>query len=376
MATVNALRALGIAVRTMPDGYAITGSATLCDPGSPIDCANSGTTMRLLMGLLAGRVNATLDGDASLRRRPMARVAQPLTRMGAPVTTNAGHAPVRIRRTRLPLHAISYRLPVASAQVKSALLLAALVADGCTTIVEPARSRNHTEILLRSMGARLRVRDRTIRIDASPLVTAGRVRVPGDLSSGVYLLCAAAVLPGTILTLRDVGINSTRTAALDVLAQMGTAVRQTHRRSWCGEAVADLQVRGGSGLHNVTVAKHRVAALIDEIPALCALATTASGTFVVRGAAELKVKESNRIATTVELLRSFGADAQGLPDGIVVQGGQRLHAPRAIATHGDHRVGLAAAILAAATKMPLRIDDSACLATSFPGFVKVWRAAF
>ena len=203
-----------------------------------------------------------------------------------------------------------------------------------------------------------------------------RLRVPGDVSSAVYMLCAAAVLPGTQLVIEDVGVNPTRMAAIDVIRRMGVAVTLSRRRQWSNEPVADIRVIGGRVLRNVDVHARLIPILIDEIPALCALATIARGTLRIRHAAELRVKESDRVETTVRLLRAFGADAQALEDGIVVRGGSPLHAARSVRTFGDHRIGLAAAILGAASASGITVRDSACVATSFPGFARVWREAF
>jgi 3-phosphoshikimate 1-carboxyvinyltransferase len=376
-ATILALRQVGVTVRRTTAGYSVTGCDELRDPSGPVDCGNSGTTIRLLMGALAGRVDAILDGDASLRRRPMARVADPLRAMGATVTTaRTGGPPVRLRRQARALKPLRYTLPVASAQVKSALLLAALRAAGPSLITSPAPTRDHTERMLLAMGAKLRVRGATIRIAPSALVAEGRMRIPGDLSSAIYLLCAAAVLPGCYLRLRDIGLNPTRTAALDVMRRMGVRLTIDEQRVWSGEPVADISVSGGAPLRAVSIPLRAIPMLVDEIPALCALASAGQGTLSVRGAQELRFKESDRIRTTVRLLRAFGADAQAMADGIVVRGGAPLCAPRSVATQGDHRIGLAAAILSAATRSPLRIEDSACIATSFPGFAATWRAAF
>ena len=376
-ATIGALRLCGVSIRPASGGYAVEGREDLRDPRRTIDCANSGTTIRLLAGVLAGRADAVLDGDASLRRRPMARVAVPLRAMGATVTLSAHDGPpVGLRRQTGRLSALRYHSPVASAQVKSALLLAALRADGESEISSPALTRDHTERMLVVMGAKLRVRGTTIRIVPCELVSPKRIRVPADLSSAVYLLCAAAAMRGARLTIKDVGVNPTRTAALDVMRRMGVRLRLSKLRVWLGEPVADLTVWGGSILRGTSIPARSIPMLIDEIPALCALACHARGTLTVRGARELRFKESDRIHTTVGLLRAFGADARAKPDGIIVLGGRDLRPPRAVKTHGDHRIGLAAAILAAVAGSALSIVDSECIATSFPGFGATWRAAF
>ena len=377
IATIAALRQLGVAVRRAGDDYVVVGRDTLRDPRVTIDCGNSGTTIRLLMGMLAGCVDALLDGDASLRRRPMARVADPLKAMGAKIGMRLlGVPPVRVHRQTTKLRSTHFTMRVASAQVKSAVLLAALRADGISVITSPAVTRDHTERMLRAMGAKLRVTGRAIRVRPSSLKSIGMLRVPGDVSAAVYLLCVAAALPGSNLCLREIGVNPTRSAALDILRRMGARIKISAHKLWSGEPVADIAISGGAPLKGVTIPVHAVPNLIDEIPALCALATIARGTFTVRGAAELKVKESNRIRTTIELLRSFGADARALRDGIVVHGGRTLRAPRNVSTHGDHRIGLSAAILAAAARAQITIRDVDCIATSFPQFGETWNAAF
>jgi len=349
MATLNALRRVGVRVSKRGDTFIVAGSHTLHDSQAPIDCGNSGTTMRLLMGLLAGRVNAKLDGDASLRRRPMERVAAPLRAMGANIkTSRRGKPPVTLQHAGKPLRGITYELPVASAQVKSALLLAGLQASGRTTLICRDQTRDHTERMLKLMGAAITVGSRRILLRPSALRSPARLYVPGDFSAAFYLMAAAAVMPGSQLRLRMVGVNVTRSAALDVLKAMGARVHITNRRERSGEPTADVVIKGGAPLRGVTVDKSLVPNLIDEIPALCAVAAAAKGAFRVCGAAELKLKESNRIATTVALLKSFVVDARSLPDGIIVRGGRSLHAPRSVATHGDHRIGMAAAILATA----------------------------
>ena len=377
IATIRALRQLGVKTWCIGNDYVVIGRDALLDTGSIIDCGNSGTTMRLLMGMLAGRADAVLDGDASLRRRPMARVADPLKAMGAQISTRPrGLPPVRLHRQTNRLRSTRFRMRIASAQVKSALLIAALRATGTSVITCPAVTRDHTERMLRAMGAKLRIKGRSIKVVPSSLRSVGQLRIPGDISSAVYLLCAAAAMPGSHVRLRNVGLNPTRAAALGVIRRMGGRIKISAHKRWNDEPVADISIRGGAPLKNVRIAMRVVPNLIDEIPALCALATTARGTFSVRGAAELKVKESNRIRTTVELLRSFGADAQALGDGIVVHGGRKLGAPRIVETHGDHRIGLSAAILAAAAGAPITIRDVDCIATAFPRFAETWKAAF
>jgi len=376
-ATADALRSLGVPVeQAAQQTLVITGVSELRDPSATLDCGNSGTTMRLLTGLIAGRVNAVLDGDASLRRRPMERVAAPLRTMGAEVATTQGKPPIRMRRSPSPLRGALFSMDHASAQVKSALLFAGLRAQGDTVVVEPEQTRDHTERMLRAMGAPIVVADREIHIKAGSLRALGDFEVPGDFSAAFFFIAGAAVLVGADVTIRNVGVNPTRIAALDIVRAMGVDVTLLSERSTYGEPVADIRVRGGAVLRGVDVPAALVPNLIDEIPALCALAAFAQGTFSVRSAAELRVKESDRIATTAGLLRSFGVAAEEAADGLIVQGGRTLSAPPSVQTHGDHRIGMSAAILAAGARVPLLIEDAACIATSFPEFERTWRLAF
>jgi 3-phosphoshikimate 1-carboxyvinyltransferase len=376
LATIRALRALGVRIARHAQDFIVEGAPRLRAPAHPIDCGNSGTTMRLLAGLLAGRVNAVLDGDASLRRRPMERVTRPLNRMGAQIRcSRGGHAPLRICGAG-PLHGAKIALEVQSAQVASAVMLAALGARGATTIAPVRSLRDHTQRMLRSFGVRVTQRGAAISVTPTQLVSPREIVIPGDLSSAVFFVCAAAVVPGARIRLARIGVNPTRTAILDVLRAMGVRLEIHPVRSSGPEPAADLIVAGGAPLRNVRVPNAIVPEIIDEIPALCALSATASGVLRLRGARELRHKESDRVATVVGLLQAFGADARALADGIVVTGGKPLRAPDRVPTHGDHRIGMAAAILAAAARAPLTIDESGCIATSFPEFSLAWRAAF
>jgi 3-phosphoshikimate 1-carboxyvinyltransferase len=375
--SIGALRALGIAVDGDAPIVRIVGAADLADPAATVDCGNSGTTMRLLMGMLAGRVNAVLDGDASLRRRPMERVAAPLRAMGARIECAAGGVPpVRVAREQQTLRGIVYELPVDSAQVKTALLLAALRASEETTIVSQGASRDHSELMLRAMGAPIVLQARSVRVQPSRLRSLDEYEVPGDLSAAAYFVAAATCLPGSRISVLDTGINPTRAHVLDVLRDMGAHIGIRSLRERYGEPSADLEVVSASPLRGVELDPARIPNVIDDIPLLCAVAAVANGSFVVRGAEELRVKESDRIASTVELLRAFGVAVSELPDGLAVRGGRPLRPPERIDTGGDHRIGMTAAVLAAAARAPLIIDDADCIATSYPGFEDAWRAAF
>jgi len=378
MSTLEALRALGVPIDTATgDAIRIIGVEDFADPAGALDCGNSGSTMRMLTGLIAGRVNATLDGDASLRRRPMRRVAEPLRQMNADVaTSDGGLPPLTVCRVEAPLQGRRITMDVASAQVKTAILFAGLRASGETSVIEFKETRDHTERMLAEMGADITIRHQWTTVRPSRLRAVSELTVPGDFSAAFFFICAAAALPGSKLIVRNVGLNPTRTAALDVIIRMGAAVNVTNERVLSGEPIADIVVSGGSPLNARLVREESVPNLIDEVPALCALAAFATGDFSIRGAAELRAKESDRVATTVGLLRAFGIAADEHDDGITVHGGRPLSPPARVDSHGDHRIGMAAAVLAAGAGSSIEIDDSDCIATSFPDFEQTWRTAF
>jgi 3-phosphoshikimate 1-carboxyvinyltransferase len=376
-ATLDALALLGVPIEKRDGSLAVTGVDAFDDPAGPIDCRNSGTTMRLLTGLLAGRADAHLDGDVSLRRRPMERVAAPLRAMGADVTTSAGGTPpLEIRRVAGALRGVTAVPAPASAQVKSALLFAGLFADDDTVVIELVPTRDHTERLLSAMGADIASDGPRIRVRRSTLRAFDRLEVPGDFSAAFFFLAAALVRPGASVVIRDLGVNPSRIAAIDVVRAMGGDIRIRDERIAYGEPVATVEGRGGDRLRGVEIPATLVPNLIDEIPALCALGAAADGDLIVKGAADLRNKESDRIATTVALIEAFDGHAEATGDGIVVRGGRALRPPAAVSTGGDHRIGMSAAILAAASGSGLRIDDADCVATSFPGFEAAWNTAF
>jgi len=375
--TRRAIAQLGAGIRTAGPATVVTGMRQPTSTCGVIDCGNSGTTMRLLMGLLAGRGATILDGDRSLRGRPMARVARPLRRMGAVISTApSGRPPVRLEKVAGRLRGIDYTMPFASAQVRSALLLAGIGADGVTRVHSPLVCRDHTERLLEAMGARIARVNNSVAVEQSALRPIDRLQVPGDLSAAVYCLCAAASAAAGRLSLRDVGINPTRSAALEAMRSMGVWLVVRNERNYGAEPVADIEVAGGAPLRGVELRPDDIPNLIDDVPALCALAAVASGTTVVRGAAELRVKESDRIAAIVDVLTVFGADAAPTADGLIVRGGRTLRAPHSVRTGGDHRIGMMAALLGVATASPIEIEDADCIATSFPGFGPAWKALF
>jgi 3-phosphoshikimate 1-carboxyvinyltransferase len=377
MSTLEALRALGAPIKVVDGAIRMRGLEEFADPRAVLDCGNSGSTMRMLSGLIAGRVNATLDGDESLRRRPMRRVAEPLRQMNADISTSDdGRPPLTIRRVESRLQGRTIAMDVASAQVKTAILFAGLRAVGETAIVESVQTRDHTERMLAEMGADIVIRRASTTIRASQLFAISELTIPGDFSAAFFFIAAAAVLPASRLVVRNVGVNPTRTAALDTMVGMGARIEVTNERVLSGEPIADIVVTGGAPLSASPVRADDIPNLIDEIPALCALAAFAAGDFAIRDAAELRAKESDRIATTVALLRSFGVAVDELPDGIVVHGGRPVSPPSSVDSHGDHRIGMSAAILAAGAGSPIEIENSDCIATSFPDFEKTWRSAF
>ena len=346
----------------------------------PLDCGNSGTTIRLLAGLLAGQsFDTTLTGDASLRRRPMRRVIEPLAQMGARIRARSGDlAPLKIRGSRL--HSINYTLPLPSAQVKSAILLAGLFADGVTSVTEPVRTRDHTELALAEFGARLDRTADTIRLhgrtgNSSPRLEPRRLVVPGDLSSAVFFLAAALILPDSNLLLGSVGLNPTRAAVLDFLASMGATISLVSVRSAHGELVGDIAVRH-SQLQGGVVSGPQVAQMIDELPMLAALGPYTEKGIEIRDAQELRVKESDRIAALAQNLRRMGARVEEFSDGLRVAGRSAaavsasaapLHGAE-IDPAGDHRIAMAFAVAALGASSPSVIRDSACVAVSSPDF--------
>jgi 3-phosphoshikimate 1-carboxyvinyltransferase len=374
--TAACLCACGAVLREFGDGRMIGegegAGRSLRSPETVLDCGNSGTTMRLLAGVLAGHdVAATLDGDASLRRRPMARLAEPLTRMGAEVSTTAGGtAPVHLRGRRR-LRPIEYAPPVASAQLKSATLLAGLSAEGPTVVIEPAPSRDHTERLLRLCGLEITVDAGRITLNPGALEPFG-LRIPGDLSSAAFLLALAAARPGSEVRCPGVTLNPGRTGFLEVLAAMGAdlEVEADPAGGSAAEPVGTVTVRGRGELRAARIDGALVPRLIDEIPLLAVLATQAHGVTEIRDAAELRTKEADRISLLVAGLRAFGAEVEEHPDGFDVAGGRPLHAAHVDAA-GDHRLAMAwavAASLAAPGTGSSLVDGADVCAVSYPGF--------
>lgn len=367
--TVRAFRQMGVDICRDGDALCVDGKGWegLHAPGASIDCGNSGTTMRLLAGLLSGLPFVSeLDGDASLRQRPMQRVIDPLSLMGAKISSKSGDglAPLEIHGG--DLRGIHYRMPIASAQVKSAILLAALQASGTTTLEEPQQSRNHTEVMIRGFGGEIGVDGPLISLKGGQSLIGREVRIPGDISSAAFFLAAGAMVPGSDLTIRNVGCNPTRDGVIEVLRGMGAAIDLLNERTEAGERVADIHVIG-SRLRGVEVGAELVARTIDEYPILSVAAAVADGVTVFSDIKELRYKESDRIAAMTEGLRKLGIAIQECDDGMTIRGGGRLKAG-AIRSCGDHRIAMSFAIASLVSSGPVEIDDAGCVDISFPSF--------
>jgi 3-phosphoshikimate 1-carboxyvinyltransferase len=375
IATLAAFRAMGVHIERPAATQVVlqgAGMRGLRAPAAALDLGNSGTGMRLLAGLLCGQsFDSTLTGDASLMRRPMERIAAPLRRMGADVRTRDGRPPLVIAGNRR-LHGCAHHLDVPSAQVKSAILLAGLYADGRTSVSEPQPSRDHTERMLGAFGVPVVRDDATVSLDGPAARVATCIDVPGDFSSAAFFIVAGLIAGAAPLLIRGVGINPTRTGLLDILRLMGADIRLHQASSWAGEAVADIEVRLGE-LRGITVPHELVASAIDEFPVLFAAAAVAEGETLVTGAAELRVKESDRIAVMAEGLTALGVASDALPDGIRIRGGRVQGG--VVESRGDHRVAMSFAVLAARASAPVIIRDVQNVATSFPGFAATARAA-
>jgi 3-phosphoshikimate 1-carboxyvinyltransferase len=371
LATRDAIAALGAIVDDRGDTIFVEGGR-LRSPDATIDARNSGTTARLLMGLCAGHgLRAQFDGDASLRRRPMERIARPLRALGAEVRTNSGRLPAFVQGIVEPPGG-DFGLEIASAQVKSAILLANLSARGSVRITGDHFSRDHTERLLRRFGRDISFDGRTIELAPGPL-HAERVRVPADLSGAAFFIAAAAITPGSDVLLHEVGINPTRTGFLDILTAMGGKLEILDRRELDGEPIADIRMRYGP-LHATEVGGDTVVRAIDEITIVAVLAAHARGTTRIRDAADLRGKESDRLTTITGTLRACGIEVVEQPDGLDITGGG-AHAPeRTLSAFDDHRIAMAVAALAAPTG-PHPLDDGACIAVSFPEFEPLWSNA-
>lgn len=373
--TARALCAMGVNIERLGAGEMIVrgvGLRGLGEPAGALDLGNSGTGMRLLMGVLAGQdFVATLTGDASLSRRPMDRIARPLGMMGIrvegqgescapPVTVHGGQP-----------RAIAYESPVASAQVKSAVLLAGLYAEGTTSVTEPAKSRDHTERMLQAFGAEVKVNGLEVRVEGGPRLRGRALSVPGDFSSAAYFIAAALLCPGSEVITRNVELNPTRAALLDALGRMGAEIEIVDERVEAGESVGDIRATA-AGLSATRICGEEIPRLIDEIPLLAAIATQAKGTTEIRDAGELRVKESDRLAVTARGLRAMGAQVEELPDGLVIEGPTKLTGVGIDAQH-DHRIAMSFAVAGLVAEGTTVITGAECIQTSFPGFATAMR---
>jgi 3-phosphoshikimate 1-carboxyvinyltransferase len=379
LATLRALQALGVSIeRPEPQTVRVRGSGLegLRMAGAPLDMGNAGTAMRLFMGLLAPQAfDSTLIGDESLMRRPMERVAAPLRLMGADIRTHDGRPPVEIHGTP-KMRAIDYALPVASAQVKSAVLLAGLTAFGRTRVTEPAPARDHTERMLSAFGVEILREGRSIAVEGGQRLTGTSVTVPADFSSAAFFLVAGCLAAERGLLLRNVGVNPTRTGLLEMLRLMGADIRVHplgHDARPGGEPIADIEVRK-SRLKGIRVPESLVPLSIDEFPVFFIAAAMAEGETLVRGALELRVKESDRLAAMAQGLTVLGVENQLLEDGLWIRGGAALGGG-IIESHGDHRIAMAFAVAALGASSAIEIRDVANVATSFPGFLDIARSA-
>lgn len=370
LSTIEAFRKMGIEIENTPEKILIHGRGLhgLAAPSSVLDMGNSGTTTRLISGILAGQTfESTLTGDASIQKRPMRRIMEPLSMMGAKVVSinDNGCAPLHI--TGAPLHGIHYHSKVASAQVKSAVLLAGLYADGETLVTEPSLSRNHTEIMLRTFGAELTSEDKTAKVCPEPRLQGQQIHVPGDISSAAYFIAAGLLVPGAEILIKNVGINPTRDGILRVAKEMGGNITLLNE-NYDGEPTADILVKH-SHLHGVVIEGDIIPTLIDELPVINIMAACAEGTTVIRNASELKVKESNRIDVMVQYLGAMGCDITGTDDGMVIVGGRPLHGTQ-IDSHLDHRIAMSFAIASLIAEGETKIKGSDVVNISYPDFYR------
>jgi len=375
LSTLRACRALGADIDDSGDDIIVRGTGIRClaEPSDVIDCGNSGTTMRLLAGVLSGNaIFSVLTGDASLRMRPMARIIQPLRLMGAEILARAEnkYPPLAIKGGALK--GITYSMPIASAQVKSALVLAGLCAAGQNRITEPAQSRDHTERMLPAFGADVAVDGLSVTVNSGGELLGTDITVPGDFSSAAFFIVAAILVRNADITITGVGINPTRTGLLRVLREMGAAIEISHIREVSGEAVADIHCRGSAALNAITVTGEQIPALIDEFPVLCVAATQAAGVTTIRGAEELRVKESDRIRTMVTELRKMGAEVDEFHDGLSISGGRPLRGA-VIESYGDHRVAMAMTVAGLIAEGSTTVHGISYVNISFPGFFQLLR---
>ena len=371
LSTISCFQKMGIEIEETENEILVHGKGLhdLSAPKEILDAGNSGTTTRLISGILAGQnFSCDLTGDASIQKRPMIRIMTPLSMMGADITSvhNNGCAPLHIKGA--PLKGISYQSPVASAQVKSCVLFAGLYADGKTSVTEPFLSRNHSELMLSSFGASVQTCGTTATIEPEPVLTAQKVEVPGDISSAAFFIAAGLLIPGSELLIKNVGINPTRDGILRVCRQMGANLELLNTRTQCGEPVADILVKH-SELNGTVIEGDLIPTLIDELPVIAVMAACANGETIVRNAEELKVKESNRLEIIVHHLSEMGCDITGTEDGMIIRGGKPLHGA-VLDSHLDHRIAMSFAVAGLVADGETEITNADCVNISYPGFYR------
>ena len=371
LSTIDCFRRLGISIEDKGEQILIHGKGLhgLSAPDQILDAGNSGTTTRLISGILSGQTfETTLTGDASIQKRPMGRIMEPLNQMGASITSLSGNGCAPLRIDGRPLHGIHYTTRVASAQVKSSILLAGLYADAPTSVTEPALSRNHSELMLNFFGAEVKTEDTTATIQPEPKLAGQKVQVPGDISSAAYFIAAGCITPDSEILIKNVGTNPTRDGILRVCEMMNADVTRLHENADSGEPTADLLVRTSS-LKGCTIEGALITTLIDELPVIAVMACFAEGTTVIRDAAELKVKESDRIAVMTENLTAMGARVTATHDGMIIEGGHPLHGA-VIDSHLDHRIAMSFAIAALNADGETEIQGADCVNISYPEFYR------
>ena len=369
LSTISCFRKLGVRIEESNDQLRIFGNGFegLTEPNELLDVGNSGTTIRLLMGILAGRpFFSSLIGDESIGKRPMTRVTNPLSNIGAKIDGrhNGSYTPLSIRGGHL--ESINYTLPVASAQVKSALILAGLQADGVSQIIEPAETRDHTERMIRRFGGEIEKNNKVITVKGGQKLTAASIHVPGDISSAAFFLVAGAIISGSEIHLKNVGLNSTRTGIIEVLQKMGAdlEIHENHDNKF--EPTGDLIIKSSS-LKGTIIEGDLIPKLIDEIPIIALMATQAEGDTIIKDAEELKVKETNRIDTVVQELKKLGASIEATKDGMVIHGKSKLHGG-VVSSHGDHRIGMMLAVAALLSKEEVLLEKPEAISVSYPNF--------
>ena len=371
LSTISCFQKMGIEIEETENEILVHGKGLhgLSAPKEILDAGNSGTTTRLISGILAGQnFSCDLTGDASIQKRPMKRIMTPLSMMGADITSvhNNGCAPLHIKGA--PLKGISYQSPVASAQVKSCVLFAGLYADGKTSVTGPFLSRNHSELMLSSFGAFVQTCGTTATIEPEPVLTAQKVEVPGDISSAAFFIAAGLLIPGSELLIKNVGINPTRDGILRVCKQMGANLELLNTRTQCGEPVADILVKH-SELNGTVIEGDLIPTLIDELPVIAVMAACANGETIIRNAEELKVKESNRLEIIVHHLSEMGCDITGTEDGMIIRGGKSLHGA-VLDSHLDHRIAMSFAVAGLVADGETEITNADCVNISYPGFYR------